>query len=314
MDANLLYLKSLYEIDKGNPSDMLKAIEYCGQAIAQDPSFALAYGNRANCYISVAGEIQPGNEAFPKAEKDLQRGLELDPKSSMVHIWRGWLAFQYEWRWEDAESYIKRGIELGGSSPAHSSYARVLASLGRFEEAISEMEKAYELDPASAWSKEHFGIVYYMARRYGEAREMYDKLLKQSPRFAKGYLGLALVAAAERRDDDAKAEADMAAAIDGSAFFQVQRAMVHATVGSRERANEILSNFLAGRYEGYAAPGLVAGVYYSLGDRDKGYEWTKKEVAERDPTLPWTNTWPIMDDAKKDPRFVEILRELGLPA
>ena len=292
---------------------MLKAIEYCGQAIAEDPSFALAYGNRANCYISIAGEIQPGNEAFPKAERDLQRALELDPKSSMAQLWQGWLAFQYEWRWADAERYIKRGIELGSTSIAHSSYARVLASLGRFEEAISEMEKAYELDPVSSWSKEHFGMVYYMARRYKEAREMFNRLLKQTPRFAKGYLGLGLVSAAEGREDDAKAEADMAAAIDGAAFFQIQRAMVHATVGSRERANEILSAFLAGRYEGYAAPGLVAAVYYSLGDMDKGYEWTKKEIAERDPTLPWTNTWPIMDDAKKDPRFVETLRKLGLP-
>ena len=315
VQANLLFLKGIYEFDKGRPSDMLKAADYFQQAIELDPTFSVAYSTRAACYISVAGETLPGAEAFPKAEKDVERALDLDPGSWGALASRGWLAFQYEWNWPKAEVDLKRAIELApGQAGPHARYGRVLGSLGRFEEALSELKVAHDLDPADPWIMDHLGMVNYMAGDNREAREWFNRLLEQDSKFVKARLGLAFVSAAEGKAQDAKVDADATVALDAAGFFQIQRAMVHATVGSASRTREILANVLSGKYEGYVAPAEIAGVYYCLGDSEKGYEWMKKALAERDPTLPWTCTWPIMSPAKKDPRFVEMLEQLGLPS
>ena len=88
--------------------------------------------------------------------------------------------------------------------------------------------------------------------------------------------------------------------------------MVHANVGSSGRAREILERIRTGQ-DGYVAPGNIAAIYYNLGDMERGYEWMKKAKDERDPTIPWSSMLPIFGAARKDPRFVEMLKELKLP-
>jgi adenylate cyclase len=312
-EANLLYLKGIHTGDKGAPSDLLMAIEYLELAVEQDPRFALAYADVAAYYVGVAGEAMPSAEAFARAGENLARALSLNPKLAEAHAVKGWIAFQYDWDWGEAESSLKEAIELNPShAEAHDWYGRTLASLARFDESISEMSRAYELDPASPWIMSRFGLVNWMAGKNREAREMFNKALEANPRFARARLGLAFVDAIEGRKEDAISGADAAVAIGGEAFFHAMRAVVHAWVGS-EKAREILENILAGRYRGYAAPGWIAHIYYVLGDRDKGYEWARRSHDERDPTIPWTNQWPISARARGDPRFVEMLRQMGLP-
>jgi tetratricopeptide (TPR) repeat protein len=313
VEANLHFLRGVYETDKGGPSNQLRAMEHFENAIKQDPRFAVAYSSIAGTYIAMAGETMPGNKAYPKAKEYIDHALTLDPELSHAHCWKGMLAFQYDWDWIDAEKSLRKAIDFGPSNwAAHGFLARVLASLARFDEAVSEMKRAYELDPASPWNMEYFGVVYYMAGMNQEARDMFLRALDLNPMFAKARMGLAFVDAAEMKVDDAKVEADAAATIDREAFFQANRAMVHASVGSYARAREILEKILAAK-EVYVAPALISAIYYNLGDLERGHEWMKKARDERDPTIPWLNRWPILGAARKDSRFVNLLQELKLP-
>ena len=313
VEANLHYLRGIYEIDKGSPSDIMRANEHFESAIKEDPRFAPPYASIAGDYVAVGGETMPASEAFPKAKDYVARALALDPRLSHAHSVKGWVAFQYDWDWTESEDSLRKSIELDPSnSNAHAWYGRVLASLGRFDEAISEAKRALELDPAAPWSSEISGVVYYMTGMNNEAREMFRKVLDMNPRFVKARMGLAFVDAAEKKFDDAKVEADAAAAMDGEPFFQAHRAMVHANVGEPWRAREILDKLLAAKV-GYVAPALVSGIYYNLGDLDRGFEWMEKARKEHDPTIPWETLWPIFGAARKDPRFVAMLKETGLP-
>ena len=312
VEANLHFLRGVYEIDKGGPSNMLRATEHFENAIKQDPRFATAYSSVAGAYIAIAGETMPGDKAFPKAKEYIDRALSLDPELSHAHCWKGWLAFQYDWDWVEAENSLRRAIDFGPSnSSAHGFLGRVLASLARFDEAVSEMKRACELDPASPWMMELFGVVYYMAGLNQEARDMFQRVLDLNPMFAKARMGLAFVDVAEMKVDDAKVEADAAATVDREAFFQANRAMVHASVGSYARAREILEKILAAK-EVYVAPAFISAIYYNLGDVERGHEWMKKARDERDPTIPWSSLWPIFGAARKDPRFVSMLHQLKL--
>jgi TolB-like protein/Tfp pilus assembly protein PilF len=314
VEANLLFLKAVNWRDRGSPSDILKSIEYFELATEQDPNFALAYAWAAALYVGVAGEGMPGTEAFPRAKENLERAMALDPKLAEVHSSKGWMEYQFDWKWTEAEDSFRKAIALNPSFAfAHDWYGRMLASLGRFDESISEISRARELDPASPWVMAHLAQVYWMAGMNSEARDMSNKVLETEPSFARAHLYLAFVNAAENKKEDAKREADKAVAIADEAYFRAYQAVVHARVGSTEKAKDILENLQAGRYKGYLSPYFTSAIYYSLGEQDKGYEWMKRAYDDRDPSIPFFNKWPILEAQRKDPRFVEMLHQLKLP-
>jgi adenylate cyclase len=312
--ANLLFLKGISRGDKGSPSDVMKAIKFFELAVKADPDFALAHAVLSTQFVGVAGEGLPADKAFPKAKASMARALAIDPRLAEAHNAKGWIAFQYDWDWGEAERSFREAIELNPSLAfAHDCYGRMLAAMGRFEEALHEMGRANELDPLSPWVMLRFGLVCWMAGKNAKARGMFSEVLEGNPRFARAHLGLGYVSATQGKKKEAMREADAAAKIADEAFFQAHRAVIHANVGSTGKARELLENLIAGKYKGYAAPGLIGAVYYQLGDRAKGYEWTSKGRDERDPTIPWYNNWPVMKVMREDPRFAAMLRELKLP-
>ena len=312
-EANLLFLRGIHEADDGSPSDVMRAIEYFELAVKRDPEFALCFAVLSAHYVGVAGEAMAAGEAFTKSRRNLERALELKPRLAEAHNAKGWFAFQHDWDWDEAERSFKIALELNPSlAYAHDWYGRMLSALGRFDEAISQMQQAYELDPASPWIMARFALVNWMAGKNDDARMMFSKVLEKNPRFVRAKLGLGFVSATEGKKGEAMGDVDEAVGIASEAYFVAQRAIVHAWVGSG-KAREILEDLHAGRYKGYAAPGWLAHIHYALGDKDKGYELARRSHDERDPTIPWSNKWPILVRAREDPRYMALLREMELP-
>ncbi len=55
----------------------------------------------------------------------------------------------------------------------------------------------------------------------------------------------------------------------------------------------------------------LAFMYAELGDIDKAIEWLNFE--EKHAWYPWIRIVPIMEKLHKDPRFLELIREMNLP-
>ena len=153
VEAHNLYLKGVYHFNRGSPSDIERAIEYFELACEQDPAFALAYAKVAYCYVVLAGESKPAQEAFPKAKEFLARALSLDDRLAEAHNVQALIANQYDWNWTATETSFMEAISLNPSlAEGHVFYAWFLATMGRFGEAISEATRAYELDPVSPFT------------------------------------------------------------------------------------------------------------------------------------------------------------------
>jgi adenylate cyclase len=312
-EANMLFLRGIHEGEKGSPFDLLKAIKFFEMAVERDPQFALAYALISSYYVGVAGEAMPAGEAFSKARKNLDRAMALNPQLAEAHSAKAWMAFQYDWDWDEAEGSFKEAIGLNPSMAyAHDWYGRMLASLGRFDESMSEMGRAYELDPASPWIMTRLGHVNWMAGNNKVARGMFEKALGANPKFARARMGLAFINATEGKKEEATKEADAAVKTADEAYFQALRGIVHAWVASGKAAS-ILEDLLAGSFKGYASPGWICHIYYASRDREKGYAWARRSHDERDPTIPWSNKWPILERAREDPRYLELLRQMKLP-
>jgi Tfp pilus assembly protein PilF len=91
--------------------------------------------------------------------------LNLDAGIAEGHISLSYIRHAYDWDWTGAEQEVKRALEIDpGNLYAHHAYALLLMILGRHSEAISEMQKAEQLDPFSSLIQSTFGRVLYRAR------------------------------------------------------------------------------------------------------------------------------------------------------
>jgi O-methyltransferase involved in polyketide biosynthesis len=59
---------------------------------------------------------------------------------------------------------------------------------------------------------------------------------------------------------------------------------------------------------------LIAGalVYIGLDEKDQAFEWLDKAFEERSEMLPWLKIAAEYDSLRADPRFLKLLRRVGL--
>jgi tetratricopeptide (TPR) repeat protein len=183
--AEELYLKGRYFWERRTPGDLTQAVEYFNQAIARDPEYADAYVGLANCY-SLLREFSamPSEEAFPRALAAARRATELDDTSATAHNALAFVTFYWNWDAEGAEREFRRAIELDPNYvTAHHWYATFLMVLGRFPEAVEQIERAQQLDPASAPILADKALILFHQGKQLEALSLLQQLSATQPDF-----------------------------------------------------------------------------------------------------------------------------------
>ena len=145
------YLKARYWASKRTAEGIKKGIEYHQQAIVADANYAFAYSGLAEAYVlAITYYVLPPKEYFPKVRAAALRALELDDTLAEPHVLLAGVKANYDWDWPSAERGYKRALTLEpGFAVAHQRYALALMWVGRFEDALAEINRAQELDPLS---------------------------------------------------------------------------------------------------------------------------------------------------------------------
>jgi len=114
------YLRGRYYATKYTEEGFRKALGYLQNAIDADPAYALAYSGLADAYYSASNLILPPEEAMPRAKVAAARAVALDPKLAEAHVSLGLIASKYDWDWAQAEREFRSALELDpNSSLAH---------------------------------------------------------------------------------------------------------------------------------------------------------------------------------------------------
>jgi TolB-like protein/Tfp pilus assembly protein PilF len=208
LEAYTLYLKGRYYWNKRTEPGLTKGIEYFEKAITKDPGYALAYAGLADCYnvISHYGAVPP-KASVPKAKIAAIKALEIDDALVEAHTSLAFALYNYDFAWLAAEKEFQRAIALNPNyATAHHWYAIYLATRGRLEEAIAEMQRARELDPLSLIINTEVGWMLYFGRHYNQAIEQYQKTLEMDPSFAVAHWGLGLAYQQKAMPQEAIAE------------------------------------------------------------------------------------------------------------
>jgi tetratricopeptide (TPR) repeat protein len=314
-DAFDLYLKGRYYWGQKTPASIHSGIECFQQAINLDPSYALAYAGLADSYSVEASGLRPA-ERFPKARDAASRAVTLDDGLAAAHASIGYILYKFYWEWNNAEREFRRAIELNPKdSTAHHYFGEFLCLTGRFDQGFAELNRAAELDPLSATIRADIGIALYRARRYTEAVEQLKSIIAQDPTFWMAHLYLALVYEENRMYDESVTEALSARKLSRQFEDSVPSLRDAYTRGGW---NAFLRQYLAVMQEHsireYVPPYWSAVLYLRLGDRDRALEWLARSLAERDDGALGLKVDPTYDSVRSDPRFEDLLHQVGLDA
>jgi serine/threonine protein kinase len=316
-EAYQLYLKGLYYWEKRTPETLGKAKDYFEQAIARDPSYALAYVGLANYYVAVPdyGPI-PQSEAAPKAKAAAEKALAIDGSSADAHAALAgsfWNSFNFS----AAEAEFRRALELNPNlANAHHWYGLFLSWLGRNDEALSHLRRAVELDPLNLQYQCNLGQIMANARQYDAALEQLKKTLEMDPNFSYAHIMLWTIYRDQGKDDLAMEEWRKYATLNNDPddlAIEQDVAGVYAKSGIQAAlAREIeMKKQLAKRR--YVDPSEVAYIYASLGDKEQAFAWLEKAAAEKSSGLEPIKTLKQLEKWHSDPRYIELLKQLGFP-
>jgi eukaryotic-like serine/threonine-protein kinase len=312
--AHQSYLLGRFHLDRASEDGARKAIQYFEQVIAKDNRHAGAYVGLADSHIFLSSySIERPRDAIPKAKAAALAALRLDDGLAEAHAALGTINFFYDWDGPAAERELRRAIELRPSlAAAHMFYAGYLLAVRRTEAAVPEIRRALELDPRSLTTHAYGTIFLIFARRNDEAIELGRKALELEPNFSIGMTFQGLAYAEQRRFQEAVANLRRATQLDKNPRVLLFGSHVHAVAGDRKEAERLLQEAHEVVGERYFCPYEIACAYVSLGKHDEAYEWLKKGVQERADCMPWLGVEPWLDPFRSDPRYSQLLQQVGL--
>ena len=317
-EAYQLYLRGLYEWNKRTPESLKKSIEHYNQAIETDPGYALAYAGLADVY-NIAGsylDLSP-QETLPQATAAAMKAVELDDTLAEAHTALAAVMTVFDWDWPGAEREFKRAIELNPGYPtAHYFYGYMyLLSMGRFEEAITEMKRAIELDPFSAIVRANLGAAYNLAGRYDEGIAQIRLAVEIDPNLVAAKLRLA--EAYEQQGNYEEAISAMESMRPYAYSYEPQELALikqaYAESGARGYWQKRLEFRKKRIRAAYFPASVVAKMCARAGDKNEAFEWLEKAYQDRDEWLRLLKVEPAFESLRSDPRYADLLHRIGLP-
>ncbi len=310
--AYKLYLNGVYYDRKGGLENKKKAYDYFNQAIAIDQEFALAYANEAVvCSILAENGVFDPKEATPKAKAAAQRALDLDDTLAEGHAAMA-LIKKGEWDWSGAENEYKRSIELNPNlALAHADYAIYLSDVGRHTEALSENKRAEDLDPLSIKFRNREGLLLTAARRYDEAIQLFQDVIKLQPDLEDSYIYLAYTYADKGMYSEAIANYQKFISIKGEdTSVPVYLGYAYAMSGKRNEALALLDKLKTTKE--YVSPGELAILYAGLGNKEEAFAALDRAYNAQDPQMQYLKIEPHYDSLRSDPRYADLMRKVDL--
>lgn len=314
-EANRLYLLGRYHWNKRTKNDLLKAIDLFQQALALDPNYPLPYAGLADVHHNLPGYDRTisSRESDLMARENALKALSLDETLAEAHVSLGVILQTRDYDFAGAEREFKRAIELDPTNAqAYTSYSVLLSGFGRHEEAVANIRRALELEPASLPMNRAYGLLLMFARRYDESEAQLKKTIDLDPNFVLAHYSIAGLYTLMGRHAEA-AEA---------------YARSREVAGDHDNARSIRASFASGGSEGFmrdltnnkwptssstTPEYILATNLAAIGEKDRALAALEKAHEDRNGFMIWINVDPRFDSVREDPRFQQLVRQVGLP-
>jgi tetratricopeptide (TPR) repeat protein len=219
---------------------------------------------------------------YPAAKEGIDRAIALNPSFVDAHFWA---EFYY--------TYVERDQE----------------------QAMAANRRAAELDPLDLNISSRLTQVQIIFGQLDEAIQRLEEILRMDPQHMVSYLELADAYGRRGDGEKALAAAERALALSGGQAIAVVGVVIvvaGAEVGDRRRARELLGEMRRRAESEYVSPFWLAAGHAAVGEMDRAFEYLTQAQRDRDPSLLYITAVPRHILWREDPRYRQILREMGL--
>ncbi|CAN5693355.1 hypothetical protein BH23PSE2_BH23PSE2_02460 [soil metagenome] len=309
-EAYRLYTMGRFHLTRRTREGVARSADSFAQAVARDPGYALAWSGLAAARVVAAywGYL-PAAQAYPEAREAATRALAIDPELAEAHVVLASIRHYQDWDWAGAAAAWRRALELDPQlASAHGSYGLHLAVMGRHDESIEALRRALELDPLSVGRNLTYGGVLLYARRFDEALAQYRRVIEMDPEYAAAWLesGDALMMLG-RHDEalDAWLEGLRLQGTDEAELQELRKAYAHAGLRGFWAA-------LAAHAPAQTPTLLLAEFHAGAGDLETALALLETAYQAREVGMDTLGVNLKLDPLRSDPRFVAMLKRLGL--
>lgn len=311
-EAYNLYLKGQFFWNKRTHEGFEEAISYFQQATAKDPGYARAYAGLADVYALLGGYTSiPATESMPKARAAALRALQLDDNLPEAHAALALIVQNYDYDWQTAEKEFKRAIELNPNyATAHHWYAEHLAWRGRFDEALRESERARQLDPLSLIVATDNAAILLYSRQYDRAIAQFSAVREMDPGFPRATL---IFAAYVQKGMFTEAQTIIQREYTtGSSWQLANLAYIYGREGKQAPAKLELKKLLDLNQRQPVDPLVIVPACIATGSNDQAFALLEKAYEVHSNGLTALKVDPVYDPLRIDPRFQNLLKQVGL--
>jgi len=313
--AYIAYLKGRSLLRQGTERSAHLAREQFELAIKADEGYAKAYAGMADTMVLLGDYLfSPVPKALAEANKYVRKALSLDPDLAEARVSLGSL-LMYDYRFDDAEKELRKAVESNPSYPTgHFWYAICLNCFGRREQAVQQTLIAEELDPLSSSVALTAFYRLITTGRFEEAKKRISKLEeidRESPLVDEAKM----VYSFQRRDWEAALvilrkmiERDPA-----DPYLDMDLAYIYAVTGRRDEATKLVEKLKEVPEDQRVRGQLLALVFVGLGEVDSALEWIAYGISKKEFFISWIRADPLFERVRKDARFGELLKSVGLP-
>ena len=315
--AYLAYLEGRYFWNKRTTESLTRALALFQQSIAIDPSYAPSYAGLADCYELLGSApytaLAP-TLAFPQAEAAARKALALDSTLAEAHVSLGYSEMVYERNLPEARKEFALALQLHpDSATGHQFYAYYLTAIGELNAAIIERKRALELDPINPLLSSALGEAFYQNREFDRAIQQNSRSLELDPSYAIALVNIGRAYEMKGMHPQARNafQKVLAVAPDDPAILALM-GHEYARSGDKQKALQTISRLQQLSAHTYVPTIYIALVYTGLHDLDHAFEWLDKASKERSEYLVYLPSEPLADPLRNDPRFPQLLKQLGL--
>jgi serine/threonine protein kinase/Tfp pilus assembly protein PilF len=304
--AYAMYLLG-HELDRrGNLKDVKRAVLAAEEAIRLDPGYAPAYQ-----ILSVAeahvGAYTNDPAALERARIAAEHSIALAPGLAVGYTARGaerYFALDFAGAKAD---FDKAAMLAPGNGSARSNRSVILAVYGVLPDAIAETRRAIALEPLDAGAWGNLGEYLLFEGDFSEARRSLERALMITPGDDVTLVDVGNLNLFEGRYEDAL-QAYQGSSDDADHLFGV--ALVEHSRGQEAQSRQALERLMAGHAADAAY--RVAQAYAWRGEKNQAFEWLERAYQRRDSRLTDIQIDRLWVALHADPRYIAMLKKLGL--
>ena len=303
--------KKLLEIRSAD--SLVAAIDGFQQATDLDPNFSLAWAGLAEAWVELPNYSPFADPARVRRESDIaaNRAVDLDPRSPYALAILGWHQLLNNYDWVAAKDAFDRALEIEATNVnALHWLSHLLSWQGRHDEAIVAAEAALDSDPLSILMATNLAYILGDARLWDRTFEVSDSILSKEDYVSareNRWVSNMRARNAEEAANDLRQWASATGRNVDAADELGQQLIRHMDLGTEESLTESTIARLQLRAE-------LPEIYAALGDVEETIQSLQSayESGTGLRSLLSMRINPSYDFVRADPRFVDLLTEIGL--